>query len=210
MIELSVANGLRFAGTVIYDWLTLPWSWMHSAAQWLAPSLAQTMIEVTVDDWRLPIALSLLSWMLLGCALHRIVAYIRQWLQFVARGAADRTFRWRLKWRMQLAVWRERWPHLFPDTAIVADMAEVQLDEQSIEVMQYAARLGPGRPLSAAEMASDLELTPSQAQRRIYQLCKLQLLQGAAGRERNGTFYTLSTPGEMYVSLWQQSSEKAA
>ena len=189
----------------IYEWLVVPATVLHSVLGAWAPAMA-AFFDNAMDhgDWRIPVALSLCVWLLLGFGVFRALRFVFHQVLFVWRTLAARLFSVRLTGRMRLEQWQAAWAERFPGATAGGDAPEVQLGDDAVAIMRLAAALTPGQTLSAPELATELGVTPKTVQRRLEQLATLQLLEPTSSSTDGFRDYRLSRPGEMYVELWRE------
>ena len=187
---------------MIYDWLVLPATTLHSVLSlWLPP--VATFFDEALDygDWRVPVVLSIAIWVLIGFALGRALRFVFHHCLAAVLDLRSWLFRYQLPVRMHTDKWRTSLQRHFASAGEDGESPEVRLDGDMLAIMEYAAALDASRTLAAPEIAEAFDATPRRIEKELKQLCALQLLERAASSSDGYREYRLSRPGAMYVDM---------
>ncbi len=197
---------LRQFGNAAYNIFVLPGDFLLSQFAAHAPRVAAKLGFVGDDQSdMLLVVLSLLIWFLLAVVVMKI---LRLWQNFVRISSAMiKTISFRislatrnLKTRFMCSLRR-----LIPRHSNRVDaVAEVEFDDLDLAVLRSTAACGPGFTTSAAELADQFPLRPTQIQRSLDKLSSNKMLDRATGSTDGFETYRLSQSGAFFMAMWQR------
>ena len=186
----------------LYDWLVLPATTLHSVlALWVPPVAGFFDEALDYGDWRIPVALSVAIWILVGFAVGRAARFAFHHCLAALRELRSWLFRYQLPVRMHTDKWRTSLRQHLSAAGEDGESPEVRLDGEMLAIMEYAAALDASRTLAAPEIAEAFDATPRRIEKELKQLCALQLLERATSSTDGYREYRLSRPGAMYVDM---------
>jgi len=204
---MDLLTTLQNIGSAMYNAFLLPGIFLLSAFVANAPVFA-AKLGINGDETTaiLPVAVSLLAWILLAVAASIIVNLWRNATRIA--GAIIRTVAFRfslalgnLKTKLACGL-RQLLPQRRSNSSIGIPM--VEFDDLDLAVLRQALAQGPGFALSAPELADRFTLRESQVQRSLEKLSRNRMLDYVIGSTDGHDNYRLTDSGAAFFAMYQR------
>ena len=201
---------VRFAGEAVLPVFIWPGEQMLVYLADVVPGMVETL---TLHPANVPLlyAVSLAAWLALFLFVRGIVRIIHNTLRLLER--LNRFIRFRMSLAMVFAKRRvdslstafRIWRH--PEEA---ETPHVEFDNRDIAVLDAIIARGPGYAVAAPELAEQLAVRPSQAQRSLETLCENLLLESVIGSTDGFDNYRVTAIGEAFLRSWLRQTSPHA
>ena len=200
---LAVYSGAVFIWRWLEHMFLLPGEYTVAALVDLARELTgDTRLDLAGYEETCAVVFSIIVWL-------AVVLLMRSIFRIIGRAASDAWYS-----AMRAATWLSRLPRiaLLKMTAPVRALRrrrpasgtsyseEFRINTLQMAVMNAQRTLAPGHVATAVDIAGDLGIRPGPVERALEELRKLHLVQVAFGTADGYTGYSLTRPGELFLS----------
>jgi len=149
--------------------------------------------------------MSLLVWLLAALVVGKLVGEIRNLNTRLVVALRGLVFRLRIQHNyMILRVFRfiADW---FPGDRFEQPLSvgEMEFDDLDVAILRAAATCGPGFSISAPDVAEDLAVLPSKAQKSLEKLQQTKLVERTLGATDDFSNYKLTAAGADFMTRWR-------